>query len=83
MASLKVYSDKHNPNLYKILIAAKYNGVNIETPEFNVEADSKNSEFLKKNLTGKVPFFESNEGTIFGHNAIARHGTLFYRRKCA
>jgi elongation factor 1-gamma len=73
MASLKVYSDKHNPNLWKILIAAKYNDVKVETPEFNVEAESKNSEWLKKNLTGKVPFLESDEGTIFGHNAIARY----------
>jgi elongation factor 1-gamma len=73
MSSLKVYSDKQNPNLWKIQIAAKYNGVNVEVPEFNVETDSKNSEFLKKNLTGKVPFLETEEGGIFGSNAIARY----------
>jgi len=69
--ALKVFSDKKNPNLYKILIAAKYNGVNVETPEFNVETDLKTLE--KKNLSGKVPFLETEEGGIFGANAIARY----------
>jgi len=68
---LKVYSDKHNSNLYKIFIAAKYNGVNIETPEFNAETDLKTLE--KKNLAGKLPFLETEEGGIFGANAIARY----------
>jgi len=71
--ALKVYSDKQNPNLWKILIAAKYNDVQIETPEFNVETDTKNQEFLKKNLTGKVAFLETEEGGVFGSNAIARY----------
>jgi len=73
MASLKVYCDKQNPQLWKIQIAAKYNGVNLEVPEFNVETDTKNAEFQKKNLSGKVPFLETEEGGIFGGNAIARY----------
>lgn len=71
--SLKVYCDKQNPNLWKILAAAKFNGVEIEVPEFNAETETKSAEFLKKNPTGKVPLLETPEGCIFGTNAIARY----------
>jgi elongation factor 1-gamma len=71
--SLKIYSDKQNPNLQKILVAAKFNGVDIETPEFNAETESKNPEFLKKNPTGKAPLLETSEGALFGPNTILRY----------
>jgi elongation factor 1-gamma len=70
---MKLLSDKQNPHLSKILVVAKYNGVDIETPEFNAEAESKNAEFLKKNPTGKIPLLETTEGTIAGGYAIARY----------
>jgi len=69
---MKVFCDKQNPNLNKILVIAKYNGVDIEVPEFT-DNDAKVADFLKKNPTGKVPFLESSEGSLFGANAIARY----------
>jgi len=71
--ALKVYCDKQNPNLWKVQIAANFNGVTLEVPEFNVETETKNPEFLKKSPTGKVPVLETEEGCIFGANAVARY----------
>jgi len=77
---MKVFCDKHNPKLYKILVAAKLNGVDIEAPEFT-EADAKSADFTKKNLSGKVPFLETEQGTLFGDNAIARYVSRLGKNK--
>jgi len=57
----------------KALITAKFYGINIETPAFNMGVDNKTPEFLKKNPTGKVPVLETEEGSIFESNAIVRY----------
>jgi len=72
MAPLKVYSDKNNTLLWKILITAKYAGVEIQVPDFNSETGI-DAEFLKKSPAGKIPVLETPEGTIFESNAIARY----------
>jgi len=64
---MKLISDKQNPHLTKILVAAKYNGVDLEVPEFNAEDAKKN------NPTGRVPILETPEGTIAGGYAVARY----------
>jgi elongation factor 1-gamma len=71
--SLKIYSYPNNPRVYKALIAAKYAGVTVETPEFNFGEENKTAEFLKKNPLGKVPVLETPEGAIWESNAIARY----------
>jgi len=71
--SLKIYSYPNNPRVYKALIAAKYAGVTVETPEFNFGEDNKTAEFLRKNPLGKVPVLETPEGSIWESNAIARY----------
>jgi elongation factor 1-gamma len=63
---MKLYSDKQNPHLNKILVVAKYNGVDLEVPEFDESA-------VKKNPTGKTPLLETPEGSIAGGYAIARY----------
>jgi elongation factor 1-gamma len=63
----KLYSDKQNPHLSKILVAAKYNGVDLELPEFSAED-------AKKSPTGKIPVLETPEGSIAGPYAVARYG---------
>jgi len=55
------------------LIAAKYVGVSIETPDFNMGVDNKTPEFLAKNPLGKVPTMETPDGPIWESNAIARY----------
>jgi elongation factor 1-gamma len=71
--ALKIYSYPNNSRVYKALIAAKYNGVEIETPPFEFGKDNKTPEFLEKNPLGKVPVLDTPEGPIFESNAIARY----------
>jgi len=54
------------------LIAARYNGLEVEVPtDFTMES-SKSPEYLKKFPTGKVPAFEGADGfTLFESSAIA------------
>jgi len=69
----KVYSDQNNTNTWKALIAAKYAGVNVETPSFTLGTDNKKPEFLEKSPLGKVPVLETAEGALFEAHAIARY----------
>lgn len=70
---MKLYTDLGNFRAFKILIAAEYNNVAIEIPDFDAKVDSKKPEFLKKSPLGKVPILETPEGSIFESNAIARY----------
>jgi len=69
----KLYTDQGNPSAWKILVAAKYAGVLVDTPSFEFGVDNKTPEFEKKSPVGKVPVLESHEGTIFEPNAAARY----------
>jgi len=74
MAPLQLFSFNGDKNAYKSLIAAKYNGVDIELAKnFELGKTNKTAEFLKKSPTGKVPVLETSEGAIFESNAIARY----------
>jgi len=70
--TIKVYGAKNDPQTWKSLVAAKFNGVAVETPEFN-EADTKSQDFQKKSPFGKAPVAETAEGTIWGANSVARY----------
>jgi elongation factor 1-gamma len=70
--TIKLYTDQGNPAALKILVAAKYANVHVETPNFTVGTDDKNPEFEKKSPLGKVPVLETPEGVIFQPNAAAR-----------
>lgn len=69
---MKIFSDKQNPNTWKILIAAKYNDLQIEVPEFDLGAEAKSKDFLAKSPMGKVPVLETDKGSLFESNAAAR-----------
>lgn len=71
--ALKLYTDLGNFRAFKVLIAAEYNSVDIEVPEFNAKTDTKKPEFLKKSPLGRVPVLETSKGSIFESNAIARY----------
>jgi len=70
---MKLYTYPGNFRAFKTLIAAQYNGVDIEVPEFKMMEDSSTPEFLAKNPLGKVPLLETDQGCIFESNAIARY----------
>lgn len=70
--TIKLFTDQGNPAAWKILVAAKYAGVLIESPKFEYGVDNKTPEFEKKSPLGKVPVLESHEGVIFEPNAAAR-----------
>lgn len=63
----------HTGRSNKVLITAKYCGVHIDAPAFQMGVDNKTPEFLKKNPLGKVPVLETEDGSIFESNAITRY----------
>mmetsp|Transcript_23139 Transcript_23139/g.33905 ORF Transcript_23139/g.33905 Transcript_23139/m.33905 type:complete len:440 (+) Transcript_23139:41-1360(+) len=71
--SLTLYTDGGNFRAFKILIAAEYNGVAIDIPNFKLNVDNKTEEFKKKSPMGKVPVLDTPSGSIFESNAIARY----------
>ncbi|CAI5700981.1 unnamed protein product [Peronospora effusa] len=71
--SLKLYTYPANHRVFKVLIAAEFNGIDIELPEFDFAKDAESTELKAKSPTGKVPFLETEEGTIFTSGAIARY----------
>lgn len=54
-----LYGGKVNKNSYKALIAAKYVGIKIDQPDFDIMKDTKSPEFLKMNPCGKVSMLAS------------------------
>ena len=71
--SLTLHTEPGNFRAFKILIAAQYNGVAVNVPEFKMGETNKTAEFLKKSPAGKVPVLETKAGSIFESNAIARY----------
>mmetsp|Transcript_20433 Transcript_20433/g.33572 ORF Transcript_20433/g.33572 Transcript_20433/m.33572 type:complete len:437 (+) Transcript_20433:91-1401(+) len=71
--SLKLYTYPGNFRAFKILVAAEYNGIDIEIPDFKMLEDNKTPEFLAKSPLGKVPVLDTPQGSIFESNAIARY----------
>jgi len=68
----KIYSYHGGPRVHSIQIIAKYNGLEIELPPFEMGVDHKAENFLKKFPLGKVPTFEGVDGTLlFESGAIA------------
>jgi glutathione S-transferase len=63
----KVYANQ-NSELTKVLVTAKYSGINVEVAPGEVTP-----ELLAKNPTGKIPTLETSEGVIFESNAIVRY----------
>ena len=57
----------------KTLIAAKYVGVDIAVPSFELGKDNKTPAFLAKNPAGKIPVLDTPTGPLFESNAIARY----------
>ncbi|KAE9259378.1 hypothetical protein PR003_g34813, partial [Phytophthora rubi] len=70
---MKLYTYPGNYRVFKVLIAAEYNGINIELPKFDMAKDLKTKAFKAKTPLGKVPILETEEGSIFESGAIARY----------
>merc|ERR1712176_970389 len=72
--TLTLFSFNGDKNAYNALVAAKYNGVELELAKnFELGVSNKKPEFLKMSPTGKVPVLKTAEGAIFESNAIARY----------
>lgn len=65
--ALKLFAEKSNPQTWKLQVIAKFNDVNLEVVDSNLEAEAK------KNVASKIPFLETEDGHLFGANAIARY----------
>lgn len=71
--ALKLYTYPGNWRAFQALIAAKYNGIDVELPSFHMGTDNKKPEFLVKSPMGKVPVLETPEGCIWEAFAIAQY----------
>mmetsp|Transcript_62632 Transcript_62632/g.135664 ORF Transcript_62632/g.135664 Transcript_62632/m.135664 type:complete len:440 (+) Transcript_62632:59-1378(+) len=71
--SLTLLTDGGNFRAFKILIAAEYNEVSINIPDFKLNVDNKTADFLKKSPLGKVPVLDTPSGSLCESNAIARY----------
>jgi elongation factor 1-gamma len=81
MSGLILHGPKDSPRNWKIFIAAKYSGVEIQTLPFVFGEDNKKPEFLAKNPIGKVPVLETPEGYVFESNACARYVALLDKNR--
>mmetsp|Transcript_930 Transcript_930/g.1397 ORF Transcript_930/g.1397 Transcript_930/m.1397 type:complete len:424 (+) Transcript_930:83-1354(+) len=70
--TMKLWTPPGNFRAFKILIAAEYNSVEIDVPDFS-SLDTKSPEFLAKSPMGRVPVLDTPQGSIFESNAIARY----------
>jgi len=71
--ALRLHTTDSNSRASKALIAAKYNGVDVEIVKVELGKTNKTKEFLAINPNGKVPVLETPEGSIWESNAIARY----------
>jgi len=68
----KITTYPNNWRVSKALIAAKYNGLEIEQTGLEMGVTNQSAEFLAKFPMGKVPAFEGSDGfTLYESNAIA------------
>ena len=63
------------------LIAAEYNGVNINVPEFAMGTENKTPEFLAMNPNGKVPTLKTPQGTHHRVLSIPRPHLRVHRHR--
>jgi len=70
---MKLYTFAGNTHALQSLVIARYNGVEIEVPAFEMGKDNKTEAFLAKSPMGKVPVLETAEGCICEAAAIARY----------
>lgn len=72
--ALLLHAAEGNKNAFKTLIAAEYNGVQVQlVKNFQMGVSNKTPEFLQMNPIGKVPVLETPDGPVFESNAIARY----------
>lgn len=71
--SLKIYTYPDNYRVWKSLVAAAYNQIDIELPAFDWDKDIKSEALKAKNPLQKVPVLETPQGCIFESGAIARY----------
>jgi hypothetical protein len=60
--TVKVFAPKNDPQTWKILVAAKLNGVTVETPEFN-EAEVAKKSVLERSLLLRLLKVKFGEAT--------------------
>lgn len=57
----------------KALVAAKFNGIVLNSAKFDFQKDAKKPDFIAKNPSGKVPYLETDMGVLFTSNSIAKY----------
>jgi len=68
--SLKVIAHENDPQLWKVLVTAKYANTQVD---FALGSDPSSKDVLAKSPMGRVPVLETEKGCIFEANSIVRH----------
>ena len=79
---MKLFTYAGNVHALQSLVIAKYQGVEIEVPAFEMGKDNKTAAFLAKSPMGKVPVLETAAGCICEAAAIARWATRVRLAAC-
>ncbi|KAF4595808.1 eEF-1B gamma subunit-like protein [Ophiocordyceps camponoti-floridani] len=70
----KIYSFMPNGRVFKILAAAKLNGLELEIADYQHTITNQTPDFLAKFPVGKVPVFEGSDGLCLSESdAIAQY----------
>ncbi|RDA92493.1 hypothetical protein CP533_6472 [Ophiocordyceps camponoti-saundersi (nom. inval.)] len=70
----KIYSFMPNGRVYKVLAAAKLNGLELEIADYQHMVTNRTADFLSKFPVGKVPAFEGSDGLCLTESdAIAQY----------
>lgn len=68
-----VYTESLAYRAHKAFVAAKFNGMALDSRLFDAVKESKTPAFFARNPTGKVPYLDTEFGCIAGSNAIAKY----------
>jgi len=69
----KLLSYKNDYRVTKILVAAEYAGMEIDVPNFDLQKETATIDFKSKSPYGKIPVFDTPNGSLFDVGAILRY----------
>jgi glutathione S-transferase len=70
--ALRLLTRSGDRSARKAIVAARFAGVQLEVPAFQMGVDNRTPEFLALSPCGRVPVLDTPDGAVFGAHAIVR-----------